>query len=204
MEAHPRSFSAPRSAPEVDALQSLTGRVLDLGCGAGSYARYLEERGLAVTAIDISPGAIEVCRERGCLDARVANIDALPPDLRSFDAIICMGNTIGIDQSPDTLPGRLAALRGLCRPAGRLLAMIRDPLNTDDPEHLAYHDRNRAMGRPPGFVRSRLRYRGELGKWWELWMPTQAELEVAGQQSGWAVKCAFAEGALRLYELTRN
>lgn len=197
-------FTAPRSEAEQVVLEALTGRVLDLGCGAGSYARFLEGRGLRVTAIDLSPGAIAVCRERGCQDARVADIDALPADMPSFDAIICMGNTIGIGQRPDTLPRRLAALRALCLPGGRLVATIRDPLNTDDPDHLGYHERNRAMGRPPGLVRSRLAYRGELGDWWELWMPTRSELELAGQQSGWTVDCRDADDALRVYELTRK
>jgi SAM-dependent methyltransferase len=195
-------FEATRNAVERHALETLAGRVLDLGCGAGSYTRFLEKRGLVVTSIDISRGAIAVCRERGCRDARVANIDALPLDLRPFDAMICMGNTLGIGQRPDTLPRRLEALRAMCRPAARLLATIRDPVSTADPEHLAYHDRNRAAGRPPGLVRSRIKYRDELGEWWELWMPTQSELELAGQQSGWSVQCQSAENALRLYELT--
>jgi len=195
-------FEAPRSGVERHALETLTGRVLDLGCGAGGYTRFLEERGLAVTSIDISPGAIAVCRERGCRDARVANIDALPVDLRPFDAIICMGNTLGIGQSPDTLGHRLTALRAVCRPAARLLAVIRDPLTTTDAEHLSYHERNRAMGRPPGLVRSRIRYRGELGDWWDLWMPTQPELELAAEHSGWSLQSQSGENALRLYDLT--
>jgi cyclopropane fatty-acyl-phospholipid synthase-like methyltransferase len=143
-------FVAPRNAGEHAALADLIGHVLDLGCGAGSYARFLEDRGVAVTAIDASPGAVTVCHERGCRDARVADIDALPPNLGPFDSIICMGNTLGIGQNPETLPLRLTALRSLIVPAGRLLAVIRDPLSTTDPDHLAYHARNRAFDRPQG------------------------------------------------------
>ena len=195
-------FVAPRGVAEQSVLAELTGRVLDLGCGAGSYALFLEGRGVPVTAIDASAGAVTVCRERGCRDARVVDIDALSPSLGPFDGIICMGNTLGIGQAPETLPLRLSALRSLIVPGGRLIAAIRDPLSTTDPDHLAYHARNRALGRPPGLTRTRLSYRGELGPWWELWMPTESELGKAAGASGWATRCLSSEGSARLYELT--
>ena len=81
-------FGAPRGVTDRAALDALGGRVLDLGCGPGSYARYLEERGVTVVAVDASPGAISVCRERGCRDARAVEIDLVGPDLGSFDTII--------------------------------------------------------------------------------------------------------------------
>jgi 2-polyprenyl-3-methyl-5-hydroxy-6-metoxy-1,4-benzoquinol methylase len=42
---------------EQKALQLAKGKVLDVGCGAGSHALYLQEKGLDVTAIDISENA---------------------------------------------------------------------------------------------------------------------------------------------------
>ena len=44
------------------------GRVLDIGCGAGRHALYLQEQGHLVTGIDVSPLAIHVCRTRGLHD----------------------------------------------------------------------------------------------------------------------------------------
>src|SRR5262249_31787574 len=47
------------------AIKMARGRVLDIGCGAGRFALYLQSKGLSVTAIDNSPGAIKVCKLRG-------------------------------------------------------------------------------------------------------------------------------------------
>ena len=39
---------------EKKALQLCKGKVLDVGCGAGSHSLYLQKKGFQVTAIDIS------------------------------------------------------------------------------------------------------------------------------------------------------
>ena len=43
---------------ERRAIEFAKGRILDIGCGAGRHALYLQEKGFDVTAIDNSPGAI--------------------------------------------------------------------------------------------------------------------------------------------------
>ena len=50
---------------ERQALELAAGRVLDVGCGAGRFALALQARGLPVTALDVSPGAAYVSRQRG-------------------------------------------------------------------------------------------------------------------------------------------
>src|SRR5690606_13824686 len=59
-----RSFSEMPKL-EQKALKLAKGKVLDVGCGAGSHSLFLQEQGLDVTALDISKGAVEVSKQRG-------------------------------------------------------------------------------------------------------------------------------------------
>jgi SAM-dependent methyltransferase len=72
-------------------------RVLEYGCGPGSFAFFLAERGAEVTGIDISEVAIEQAaararkeRLRGC-DFRVMNAEALAFPDGAFDLICGTG-----------------------------------------------------------------------------------------------------------------
>jgi len=60
---------------EQKALDLAKGKVLDIGAGAGSHALYLQnERNLDVTALDISPKSVEVCKLRGVKKAVAENM----------------------------------------------------------------------------------------------------------------------------------
>lgn len=63
---------------ERKALELARGRVLDVGAGAGCHSLVLQNRGLEVTAIDISPLSVQVQQERGVRDARVVNCSTRP------------------------------------------------------------------------------------------------------------------------------
>lgn len=79
---------------EQKALQLAKGIILDVGCGAGSHSLYLQEKGLDVTAIDISPSVIKACELRGVKNAKVQNILDLDND--KFDTILLLMNGTGI------------------------------------------------------------------------------------------------------------
>jgi tellurite methyltransferase len=72
-------------------------RVLDAGCGDGRNLTYFLRRGFACSAADREPGAIECTRRlAGTLapdlppgNIRMAEIEQLPWDDRSFDFVIC-------------------------------------------------------------------------------------------------------------------
>jgi len=156
---------------------------------------------LDVVAIDSSPGAIQVCVERGCRDPRVMDLRDLDLDLGSFDALICMGNTLGINQSPKTLSPFLAGLRRLLKADGCLVVSGVDPLATTVPNRIRYHELNRLRGLPPGLVRTRLEYRGQLSDFWTFWIPTRAEFERAALDGGWRIESLVEDDPSRLWVL---
>ena len=57
------------------ALRLCRGAVLDVGCGAGRTALELQRRGMAVTGLDTSAGAVEVARARGLRDTVITDVD---------------------------------------------------------------------------------------------------------------------------------
>ena len=63
-------------------------RVLDLGCGAGTFLRLAGERGAEVSGLDASAGLIELARERvPGADLRVGDMGGLPFADDSFDLV---------------------------------------------------------------------------------------------------------------------
>ena len=59
---------------EKRAIKLAKGRVLDVGCGAGRHALYLQAKNFDVVGIDNSPGAIRVCKLRGLKRAIVRSV----------------------------------------------------------------------------------------------------------------------------------
>lgn len=105
---------------EVAALERCRGRVLDAGAGTGVHALALQERGLAVTAIDIVPEAVDIMRDRGVNDARQTDLFRLrDPD--GFDTILMMMNGTGPLGTLDGLDRFLERAPGWLRRGGRVI-----------------------------------------------------------------------------------
>ena len=80
---------------EQFALKHCKGKVLDVGCGAGSHALFLQQnKNLDVFAIDTSPGAIEIARKRGVQGAECKDFFEIKD--QNFDTILMLMNGSGI------------------------------------------------------------------------------------------------------------
>ena len=104
---------------EQKALQLAKGKVLDVGCGAGSHALYLQEKGFDVTAIDISANAIKACELRGLKKAIVQDIMQLEGD--KFDTILLLMNGAGMCGKLKNIPNFLQKLKALLTDKGQIL-----------------------------------------------------------------------------------
>ena len=105
---------------EQKALQLAKGKILDVGCGAGSHSLYLQEKGLEVTAIDISENAIKACKLRGLKNARVQNI--LDLDVQEkYDTILLLMNGTGIFGTLANTSKYLQKLKSVLSPNGQIL-----------------------------------------------------------------------------------
>jgi SAM-dependent methyltransferase len=106
---------------EQKALQLSKGKVLDVGCGAGSHALYLQnERNLNVKAIDISENAIEACKLRGLKNAEVVNVLDLDT-CEKFDTILLLMNGTGVFGKLNQITTYLQKLKNLLNDGGQIL-----------------------------------------------------------------------------------
>lgn len=105
---------------EQKALKLAQGKTLDIGAGAGSHSLYLQnERNLDVTALDISPKSIEVCRLRGIRKAVCENMLQFSDE--TYDTILLLMNGTGIFQSLTVIDIYLKKLHSLLNENGQIL-----------------------------------------------------------------------------------
>lgn len=104
---------------EKNALELSEGKVLDVGCGAGSHALYFQnEKNLEVTGLDLSPKSIEVCRDRGLRNAVCENLLNFKG---TFDTILLLMNGTGIFESLEKIDVYLQKLKTLLNKNGQIL-----------------------------------------------------------------------------------
>jgi 2-polyprenyl-3-methyl-5-hydroxy-6-metoxy-1,4-benzoquinol methylase len=164
----------------------IRGRVLDIGAGAGRLALGLQDAAHDVTALDVSEGAIEVCRRRGVRQLFHGRVEDLArSDIpERFDTFVGLGANLGLIGTPERAVAFFDALTALGRPGCRVVGTIVNP-HGDHADHVEYHERNRAAGRFIGEVTLRIRYRRLATEWFNLLWLSPEELAQVGEAAGW-------------------
>lgn len=181
---------------EREVVDMAGGRVLDIGCGAGRHCLYLQSKGMNVTGIDTSAGAVQVCRQRGVKSVLVSSIDDVDR-LKdgAFDTVLMLGANFGLLAGAEAAGPLLAKLHRVTSSGARILANTRDPYVTDDQDHLAYHERNRRLGKLPGQVRLRVRYGRLIGPWFDYLFVSRSEMADLLAPTGWRIDAMVGEGS---------
>ena len=189
---------------ERSALTSARGPVLDLGAGAGRASLYMQERGHEAVAIDNSPGAIQVCKERGIADARLHDFaEELPTD-KPWQTVLLLCGNFGLAGSWDATRQLLSQLRDICADDAVLLADTVDPSVMSDPNVQRYQQRMVAKGEYVGNVTLRLMYGEIRSPWWRLTNVLIADVPRIIEGTGWRLDDHRIEGMDHYLRLRRD
>ena len=183
-------FRSYDSMPEIErrALDMAKGKVLDVGAGAGCHSLVLQEKGLDVTAIDISPLSVETMKERGVKKVQEQNFFTMEGQ---YDTILMLMNGIGIVGTLKRLPEFFKQLDKILAPRGQVLCDSSDisyVFETEDgiielPDDMTYY----------GEHSFRMQYKDTIGEpfYW-LYIDADTLKEKAGR-NGYTVE-VVAEG----------
>jgi SAM-dependent methyltransferase len=187
------------------AIRLARGRVLDIGCGAGRATLHLQEKGLDVVGIDVSPLAVRVCRARGLKKARVMSITDVGPRLGMFDTIVMYGNNFGLLGGVRQARRLLRRFHGITSPGARIIAESTDPMLRPAPRgfnprilrcHRAYHRLNVGRGRLPGQLKLRVRYLSYVTPYFDYLLVSKDQMHQVIAGTGWRIsRCFDSEGS---------
>ena len=107
-----------------------TGRLLDMGCGAGRLLIHFAKRGYRVLGVDLSDPMLDVAKAKALADgvkiqflkANLVELDALRD--KSFDYAACLFSTLGMINGKEERRSVVAHAYRLLRPGGKLILHV--------------------------------------------------------------------------------
>lgn len=168
---------------EKEVISRCRGKILDIGAGSGIHSLFLQSLGFEVTAIDVSPEAVEVMRLRGIHDVRVADIFSF--NVGRFNTLLLMGHGIGMMSDLAGLDKFLDFAKKLVSDDGQILLDSLDVRITSDAKNLAYQEANRQSGRYFGEIRFQMEYNGKTGPYLS-WLHVDPDTLISqADKTGW-------------------
>jgi SAM-dependent methyltransferase len=102
--------------------------VLDVGCGTGTFALMLADRGIEVTGVDPAGASLDLARAKpGAERVRWIHGDAGDLPAAGADLATMTGNAVQAIAEPADWAATLRGIHGALRPGGHLVFETRDP-----------------------------------------------------------------------------
>ena len=186
----PTLFRSYDEMPEIEqkALNLAKGKTLDVGAGSGCHSLVLQDRGIDITAIDISPYSVETMKERGVKKVFEQDFFTLKGQ---YDTILMLMNGIGIVGTLERMSVFFKLLDRILAPGGQVLCDSSDicyVYETDDgiielPDDMKYY----------GELSFQMQYKDTIGEPFD-WLYIDADtLMMKAEENGYAVE-VLAEG----------
>jgi len=181
-------FRDPDDMPELEwvAVQQCRGRILDIGAGAGSHSLILQQMGLDITALDISPKAAAIMENRGVKNVLLQDFFTLTPEAGKYDTLLLLMNGIGLAGTLDGLRVFLDHSRTLLQPGGQLIFDSSDIAYLYDgkvPKPKDYY----------GEILYQYEYRKQQSDWFKWLFIDRKTLNAIASAAGWQVTLLFED-----------
>lgn len=192
-------FRSYEQMPKIEqvALSLCNGKVLDVGAGTGVHAKYLQDQGFAVEAIDISPGAVKYMQDQG-ITARCSNF--YNESAGKYDTLLFLMNGIGIAGTLSNLDATLIHAKKLVTDHGKIIC------DSTDIKYL-YEDENGGMwvdlnNEYYGNFHFQMHYKNHHTDGFDWLYVDFDKLKEAAERTGWKAEKRFADDDHYLAELT--
>lgn len=169
---------------ETIALERCKGKVLDLGAGMGSLTLILQEKGLTIDALEISPAFCSIMFDRKVKS--IIETDFLTaPEIGKYETILMMMNGFGLCGSIDKLPKLFDALNRNLTAEGQVIF---------DSSDLSYlYDKDLPENKYYGEMDFQYEYNGLKGSWFKWLYIDPERLKVEAAKHGFELEVLFTE-----------
>ncbi len=181
-------FRDQDALPEAEnyALSLCRGSILDIGAGSGCHSLILQEEGIDVTSMDISPMNIEVMKRQGLKKVVHANIFNYAA--QRFDTLLMLMNGIGLAEDLEGLERFLNHAHKLIRPGGRLIFDSTD-MSVEIPDAVNKNKEEKYFGT----VKYSMQWRNIEGAPFKWLYVAPPPLRMACKKTGWEMQIVFED-----------
>lgn len=187
--------------PELEqiALKRCSGKILDVGAGAGCHAKWLKQQGLEVSLIELSKGAVEyhITQE---LNSRC--IDFFDLKGEQYDTLLFLMNGIGIGGELKNLERTLRQAYELTTPKGKVLCDSSDLRYLYEDDEGGYWVNLNAEYY--GEYDFQMQYKETQGDWFKWLYVDFHTLSDCAEKVGFSVELLYDKDYHYLVELTKK